>query len=180
MRVGALILTHGEYDAMILSGRPSLFIAFVGVGLLLCGCLGANPNTQTAAPPAATTTLPATSTAVPASATATLVSQAQPGFSGKVISGTVSLAGNIPPTGSTLFLALVKSANDPQPRPCIDAQRNPVNEQGQFYAQVACTPQPGDQLSYVLIVGAPAARDWHPGVVPLPSDLTNVRLDAPQ
>ena len=99
------------------------------------------------------------------------MSQQQPGFSGRVISGIVALRGAAPPAGSTLFLGLVKGPSDQQPRTCIDAERNPVNEEGQFYAQVGCQPQSGDQLMYVLVVGPSGNRDWHQAVVPIPSDL---------
>ncbi len=143
---------------------------------LLCGCLSSTPQGSA---PSQTATVAATVAGARAqpSATGTIVSQAQPGFSGKVISGTVAYNGGVPPAGSTLYLALVKSANDPQPRACIDAERDPINDQGQFYAQVACSPQTGDQLEYVLIIGPAAQRDWHQGIVPLPSDLTNVHLE---
>jgi hypothetical protein len=96
------------------------------------------------------------------------------------MSGTITVTGAPPPPNSTLYLGLVKSASDPQPRLCIDAERDPVDQAGKFSARVACTPQPGDQLSYTLIIGPPGLRDWHSGVVPLPSDLTSLRLNAPE
>jgi hypothetical protein len=165
------------------SGRLPLLPGYALSALLLSACLSSKPQSGTRQPPAAqapSTRAPAaTSAAAAPAASATIVSQAQPGFSGKVISGTIEYNGGAPPPGSTLYLALVKSANDPQPRSCIDADRNPVNDQGQFYAQVACNPQAGDQLMFVLIIGPAAQRDWHMGVVPLPSDLTNVQLVAP-
>lgn len=151
-----------------------------GMALLLGGCLSANPNSGASTPPPPPPPQQQPAAATPnAVAASTVVSQAQPGATGRVISGTISWAGGAPPAGSTLFLALVKSANDPQPRTCIDAARNPVNDQGQFYAQVACAPQAGDQLSFVLIIGPAGERNWHSGVVPLPADLANVHLTAP-
>ena len=163
---------------MLSSLHLRLLPGFAASAFLLCSCLSSTP--QAGAPaqsPAAGPSATAAAVRTQPSATATIVSQAQPGFSGKVISGTVAYNGGAPPAGSTLYLALVKSANDTQPRACIDAERDPINDQGQFYAQVACTPQTGDQLEYVLIIGPAAQRDWHMGVVPLPSDLTNVRLE---
>jgi hypothetical protein len=160
--------------------RAPLVAGLIASIFLLAACRSASPQTGGSQPPSprppAQATAPTSAASAPAGATATIVSQAQPGFSGKVISGTVEYNGAVPPDGSTLYLALVKSPNDQQPRTCIDAERDPINDQGQFYAQVACNPQPGDQLMYVLIIGPPAQRDWHPGVVPLPSDLTNVHL----
>jgi len=94
------------------------------------------------------------------------------------ITGVIVLGNEAPPPGSTLFLGLVKSVDDPNPRTCIDAERNPVTDVGQFYAQVACTPQPGDMLYYVLIIGAPEDRNWHSGVLPMPEDLTDFRINA--
>jgi hypothetical protein len=152
---------------------PSI-LGFALIALLLGACLGkssggSSATTQTSTPPPPPT-LPATGT---------IVSQQQPGFSGKVMSGTVAINGGAPPAGSTLFLGLVKSASDQQPRTCIDAERDPVNEQGQFYAQVSCNPQSGDQLMFVLVVGPAGNRDWHQAVVPLPADLSNMQLQAP-
>ncbi len=156
--------------------RARLLPGLIASAFLLTACLSTSPQGGGSQSPA--TQAPAATSAppAPAGATATIVSQPQPGFNGKVISGTVEYQGAAPPSGSTLYLALVKSASDTSPRPCIDAERDPVNDQGQFYAQVACSPQPGDQLMYVLIIGPPAQRDWHSGVMPLPSDLTNVHL----
>jgi hypothetical protein len=156
--------------------RPLPLVASLLLGAsLVTGCLGSNPTPATNSPPTQSQTPPPPPT-LPA--TGTVVSQQQPGFSGKVMSGVIALKGAAPPAGSTLYLGLVKSASDQQPRTCIDAERNPVNEEGQFYAQIACTPQSGDQLKYVLIVGPSGNRDWHDAVVPLPSDLSNVKLDA--
>src|SRR6476661_10498172 len=122
---------------------------------LMAGCLGKSGSQGPTATPSASPTPPPPPT-LPA--TGTVVSQQQPGFSGKVISGIVALRGAAPPQGSTLFLGLVKGPSDQQPRTCIDAERDPVNEEGQFYAQVNCTPQSGDQLMYVLVVGPAGNR----------------------
>jgi hypothetical protein len=165
---------------MFSPSRARIVTGLIGSALLLTACLSPTPQSKSGQappppPPAAQAPAPVSASAT-AAASATIVSQAQPGFSGKVISGTVEYQGAAPPAGSTLYLALVKSASDSSPRACIDAERDPVNDQGQFYAQVACSPQPGDQLMYVLIIGPASERDWHPGVVPMPSDLTDVRL----
>jgi hypothetical protein len=139
-------------------------------------CLSSNPAPSAGSAPQGPVIAP-TSAAARASASATVISQAQPGFSGKTMSGVVTFAGAAPPPGSSMFLGLAKSADDQQPRTCIDAARNPVNDVGQFYAQVACTPQQGDQLLYVLIIGPEGERNWHRGVMPIPSDLTNLQVD---
>lgn len=148
--------------------------------MALSACLSASPKANAPTPgvavsPAATLATSSPPAATPA-ASGTVVSQAQPGFSGTVISGVVALDGGAPPAGSSLFLGLAKSADDQQPRTCIDAARDPVNDVGQFYAQVSCKPQPGDQLLYVLVIGAEGERNWRRGVVAMPSDLTNVHL----
>lgn len=154
------------------------------VTAVFSGCLSSNPNANGGrGAPAAGPTLaspPASAVRAPSTASATVVSQAQPGFSGTVVSGVVSFQGAAPPDASSLYLGLVKSADDRQPRTCIDAARDPINEVGQFYAQVSCKPQPGDQLVYVLIIGPEGERNWHRGVVPMPSDLTNVHIDVQQ
>lgn len=159
-----LALRQGRYAAALLTALP----------LLAAGCLHAQSPTPAAFVPGSST---ASASATPPVAPATLVSQPQPGASGVLMSGVVTLNGQAPPDGSTLYLALVKSADDVQPRTCIDAERNPVNNVGQFYAQVACKPQQGDMLLYVLIIGRPEDRNWHRGVIPMPLDLTNFRVD---
>ncbi|MGI8551917.1 MAG: hypothetical protein ACR2PL_14195, partial [Dehalococcoidia bacterium] len=144
---------------------------------------GAASLSTTTVKPSSTSTVAAggTGTAVSqatAAAEATIISRPQPGFSGLLMTGVLAIGGAPPPPGSTLFLGLVKSETDEDPRTCIDAERNPVNDVGQFYAQVACTPQRGDQLLYVLIIGRPEERNWHRGVIPVPPDLTDFRIEA--
>jgi len=157
------------------------------VCMLLSGaCLSSksnNGNASNAARPAvatgaATTTGVAATADAGTAAAATIVSQAQPGATGTLMTGVIALNGDAPPPGSTLYLGLVSSPNDNNPRTCIDADRNPVNAVGQFYAQVACSPKTGDQLLYVLILGDPGARDWHRGVIALPPNLRDFRIDA--
>ncbi|HTE86270.1 MAG TPA: hypothetical protein VK821_16220 [Dehalococcoidia bacterium] len=151
--------------------RPTVLICATTAVLLLCGCLSANPNTNSAAPAGA----PAqTAASAPPN-----VSQPQPGATGAVISGTVTLTGAPPPPNSSLFLGLVKSPSDQQPTVCIDAERDPVDPAGKFTARVACSPQAGDQLTYTLVIGSPGERNWHTGFAPIPADLTNLRIDAP-
>jgi hypothetical protein len=140
-----------------------------------CACLSSNPSAGSsgAAPPAVVTAIP--TTVVPKTA----VSQPQPGSTGAVFSGVVTYQGAPPPTQSSLYLALVKAATDPNQRPCIDAARDPLDNSGQFSAQVACSPQSGDQLYYVLVIGPEGQRNWHSGALPLPADLTKIRIDVP-
>jgi hypothetical protein len=94
------------------------------------------------------------------------------------MSGTITLAGAPPPPESTLFLGLASAPGDPQPAPCIDAERDPVDSAGKFRAQVACSPKPGGQLAYTLVIGPPGQRNWHSGYLPVPSDLTNLKIEA--
>lgn len=148
----------------------ALLFGPIGV-CLLCACLSSNPS-----PPAAPT-VPTSQIATPPP---TVSSQPQPGANGTVMSGTITLVGGPPPPSSTLFLGLVKSTSDTQPRTCIDAERDPVDATGKFSARVACTPQPGDQLTYTLVVGAAGDRNWHTGYVAIPADLTTLKIDAPQ
>lgn len=175
--------------------RIRLACLALGVALVVStACQSSKPKHNLSLPPstganaavsAATTAGPvapvagSASTAAAASPTdvATLVSKPQPGATGVLMTGVIALNGLAPPEGSTLYLGLVKSENDSNPRTCIDPENNPVNDVGQFYAQVACTPKSGDMLLYVLIVGDPAARDWHRGVIPLPPDLTDFRIN---
>lgn len=167
---------------------PALILSLI----LSSACLSSNANkanrsTTRSSPPASVGTAaavgvagsPPPSTGVEqGTAAATIVSQAQPGATGLLMTGVIALNGDAPPPGSTLYLGLVTSPDDNSPRTCIDAARNPVNDVGQFYAQVACKPKSGDQLLYVLILGDPGERNWHRGVIPVPSDLSNFRIDA--
>lgn len=149
--------------------------------LLSAACLSAAKHSATITPtPNRAGTAAAAQAAgagTPASG-ATIISQPQPGANGTLMAGVITLNGDPPPSGSTLFLGLVTSATDTNPRTCIDAQRNPVNDQGQFYAQVACKPQPGDQLYYVLIIGPAGDRNWRRGVITMPADLSNFQIQA--
>jgi hypothetical protein len=141
---------------------------------VISACLSASPGGGSgASPPAVVTAIPTTV------APKTAVSQPQPGSTGAVFSGMVTYQGAPPPAQSSLYLALVKSASDPNQRPCIDATRDPLDNGGQFSAQVACSPQSGDQLYYVLVIGPEGQRNWHSGALPLPADLTKIRIDVP-
>jgi hypothetical protein len=187
-----LSATRGLSGSMSFSYRRlrwSASGALVACALLSAACLSSNSNKATTSPVIATASSAAAGAGSPAgtaspgpgdsgTAVATIVSQAQPGATGVLMTGVIALNGDAPPTGSTLYLGLVTSADDTNPRTCIDAARNPVNDVGQFYAQVACKPKSGDQLLYVLIIGDPGQRNWHRGVIPMPADLTNFRIDA--
>jgi len=148
----------------------------VATTAVACACLTPNQNPGIGGP-RATATSPAT--AIPTTvAPKTAVSQPQPGSSGTIFGGVVTYQGVAPPAQSSLYLALVKSAGDPNQRACIDAARDPLDSSGQFKAQVACSPQSGDQLYYVLVIGPEGQRNWRIGVLPLPSDPTKIRIDA--
>jgi hypothetical protein len=154
---------------MARSSRLAL-IAGIAFGLLLTSaCL--SPNPETGAPPL-------TPTSAPSASPTPAVSQPQPGATGTIISGTITVGGAPPPPDSTLFLGLALTPGDPQPATCIDAERDPVDSAGKFRAQVACSPKLGQQLAYTLVVGSPGQRNWHSGSMPVPSDLTNLTIDA--
>jgi hypothetical protein len=155
---------------MVRSSRLALIFGIAIVPVLLGACLSPNPQAGT---PAAT---PAT--AVPIASPTAAVSQPQPGANGTVISGTITFGGAPPPPDSTLFLGLASSPGDPQPATCIDAERDPVDSAGRFRAQVACSPKPGQLLAYTLVIGPPGQRNWHTGTMAVPSDLTNLTIDA--
>jgi len=160
-------------DARILRVCQAV-VAVVATGAA-CACLTATRKPSNAGPtPAAATA----SLLPPTVAPKTAVSQPQPGSSGTTFSGVVTYQALAPPAQSSLYLALVKSASDPNQRACIDAARDPLDTSGQFKAQVACSPQSGDQLYYVLVIGPEGQRNWRSGVLPLPSDLTKIRIDA--
>jgi hypothetical protein len=143
-------------------------IACLAASLLLAGCLNSTPGVDQSQQPASDRP------------TGTPFTFSQPGSNGTVFAGAVTYQGDIPPAGSSLYLALVTSPDDTQRRTCIDAERDPLSDKGVFVVQVACEPQAGDQLYYTLIIGAAGDRNWHSGVMPLPSDQRNIRIDVAQ
>jgi hypothetical protein len=148
--------------------RPACVVGSLLALLLLTACLSPSPEAST----------PASTRAGTAVATSGPSAQAQPGTNGTVMSGTITLACAPPPPDSTLFLGLASSTGDAQQTTCIDAERDPVDSAGNFRAQVACSPKPGQQLTYTLIIGPPGQRNWHSGSIPIPADLSNFKIDA--